>query len=64
MKRRYKRQKILCKNGRKGRGPNCIKPDEQEMGGRPPISEPEKVSHRVGESSHPDRISKGKGEKK
>lgn len=34
------------------------------MGGRAPNLTPEKMGHRVGESSPPDRISKGKGEKK
>ena len=64
MKRRYKRQKILCKNGQKPRGPDCINPEEQEMGGRTPNSKRKKMRHRVGESSHPDLISKGEGEKK
>lgn len=64
MKRRFKRQKILCKNGRKGRGPDRINREEQEMGGRTPNLTPEKMGDRVGESSPPDLISKGKGEKK
>ena len=64
MKRRYKRQKILCKKGQKGRRLDCISPEEQEKGGRTPTLAPEKNGHRVGESSPPDLISKGKGEKK
>lgn len=64
MKRRYKRQKILCKNGKRGRGPDCIIPEEQEMGGRTPKLTQKKMRHRVGESSPPDLISKDKGESK
>lgn len=34
------------------------------MGGRTPVFSAKKIRHRVGESSHPDLISKGEGEKK
>lgn len=62
MKRRYKPQKILCKNGQKARRPDCINPEEQETGGRTPVFKPKKMRQRVGKSSHPDLISKGEGE--